>query len=284
MDYSKYSFVFGGLCKVMLKGLLKVFWLTLKTVRNPWNVALLYLGSKSKLVKFRGGFDEIVDRRQFNRFGGLLLQGWGISKLLDGKYMFRRGELRFVITPSKCGVLSEDFVSMYKIFDYQGKVVLDIGGFAGETACFFKSWGARKVIIYEPVPENCELIRMNVALNEVDAEIHCVGVADYNGREKVFCWDYGATTYGSEASRRIIPVVCVSKVLEQGIDIAKIDCGGCEYYLLTVPCKVLRKVPMYVIEYHLGGPKLIGKFKACGFNVERVMQFNENVGILKAWL
>lgn len=263
---------------------LKEFWLTLKIVRNPWDVALLYLSGKPRIVKFRSGFDGIVDRRQLGRLMSCLLRGWDILKLPDGKYMFRRAGLSIVITPSKCGVFSEDFVSMYKVFDYRRKVVLDVGGFAGETACLFKSWGARKVIIYEPVPENCELIRINVALNKVDAEIHCVGMSDYDGDEEVFCWDYGTTPYGSEASRRIIRVVPASKILEKGIDIAKIDCGGCEYSLLTVPCKVLRKIPMYVIEYHLGGQKLIEKFKACVFNVERVMQFNEKVGIMKAWL
>ena len=35
-------------------------------------------------------------------------------------------------------------------YDYDGKTVLDIGGFCGESAVFFASRGARKVIIYEP--------------------------------------------------------------------------------------------------------------------------------------
>ena len=35
--------------------------------------------------------------------------------------------------------------------DYKGKTVLDIGGFCGETAVFFASQGAKKVVIYEPV-------------------------------------------------------------------------------------------------------------------------------------
>ena len=59
--------------------------------------------------------------------------------------------------------------------DCRGKVVLDVGGFEGESAVYFWQKGAKKIIVYEPLVEHVEYIDRNVKLNRIDAEIHPSG-------------------------------------------------------------------------------------------------------------
>ena len=80
-----------------------------------------------------------------------------------------------------------------------------------------------------------------------------------------------------------VKAISVSKVLSMhNIDIAKFYCEGCEYSLLKVPCKIIRKVPQYVIEYHNGLDSLKDKFEKCGFKVEKLWKLGERTGGLKA--
>jgi hypothetical protein len=49
----------------------------------------------------------------------------------------------------------------------------------------------------------------------------------------------------------------------------KIDCEGCERFLINVPCDLLKKVPHWVLEVH-GFQNLLEffrKFKECGFRI-----------------
>jgi FkbM family methyltransferase len=265
-------------------------WWTLKTVKNPWAVALIYLDNKPRLVKFKDGFSEVTSRNSFLRFRSHILHGWRIKRA-DNKYLLCKDDFKIFapLNIEKCGLLFEAFEELeecYKVFDFTEKVCLDVGGFIGETAVLFKLWGARKVIIYEPSPENCEFIRLNTELNDVNAEIHCMGVSDHDGTLEVNYDDFSVRFgLGNGHKKVVIPTFSVSKVLSENIDIAKFDCEGCERAILTVPADVLKKIPAYVVEYHHGGgKKLVEKFHACGFNVEFLSNSDKPIGIFKAWL
>jgi FkbM family methyltransferase len=158
--------------------------------------------------------------------------------------------------------------------DCTGKVVLDIGGFQGETAVFFKLLGAKKVVIYEPVLENHRFIKRNIELNGVDAEIHQEGVGAKDG---TVTFNYDDITVGlgqncSGSKQMTIKVRDISRVIEEShADIAKLDCEGAEENLVNVSAATLRKVERYMIESHSANIKqaLIEKFTACGFNVTK---------------
>lgn len=263
---------------------LKGIWLTLKTVKNPLNVARLYWDGKPRLVRFKNGFFEVTDRTSFLIFRRLILHGWKITRENGQRYLFYKNRMKIVSPLDKCG-LFDKLEEFYRVFDFKDKVCLDVGGFIGETAVLFKLWGARKIIIYEPVAENCELIRLNTALNDVNAEIHCVGISDHDGTIEVKYDDF-SVTFGLKGNKKMaIPTISVSKILTDEIDIAKVDCEGCERSLLSVPKETLRLIPNYVIEYHHHlGKKLMEKFIECGFNVEALTDTQKSVGIFKAWL
>lgn len=177
------------------------------------------------------------------------------------------------VTSGLIFIVNEYLNGDYKC-DCNGKVVLDIGGFQGETAVFFKLLGAKKVIIYEPVIENHDLIKKNIELNGVNAEIHQEGVGAKDGTV-TFNYDditVGLGQGGTGSKQMVIKVKDISRVIEESnADIAKLDCEGAEENLVNVPADTLRKIELYMIESHSAAIKkaLIEKFTACGFEVTK---------------
>jgi len=158
--------------------------------------------------------------------------------------------------------------------NYQDKVVLDVGGFEGESAVYFWKNGAKKIIIYEPVAEHFESIKRNVALNHINAEIHKAGIGKENTTVTVH---YDETNPGfgihSNGIKSVdIELSDVSEVIaESGADIAKFDCEGAEKYLVDVSAQILQKIPFYIIEVHTTGirAEIISKFGSIGFDLKK---------------
>ena len=87
---------------------------------------------------------------------------------------------------------------VYDGFDYNDSVVLDIGGFIGDTALFFIAKGAKKVIVYEPVPENADEIIRNAAINGLSGRVIVkpFAVTDTDGYiEVIKSKDYGTVGF-----------------------------------------------------------------------------------------
>ena len=138
---------------------------------------------------------------------------------------FKKNNMKIVGPLSIIDVLIEDNEVRY-LTDYQDKVVLDVGGFIGDTAVIFATLGAKKVIIYEPVAAHHEIIKINLSLNSVNAEIHEEGSGETDG-SKIIRYDttnigFGLNNIGSKEMR--IKIKSVTKVIEEsGADVAKFD-------------------------------------------------------------
>jgi FkbM family methyltransferase len=161
--------------------------------------------------------------------------------------------------------------------DFRGKVVLDIGGFQGESAVYFWYVGAKKLIIYEPIREYCDQIRTNMKLNDIVSEIHQCGIAieDANLLVDVFASD--------QPKKELVAVKNVSEALAySNADIAKIDCEGGEICLTSVPNEILRIIPFYMLELH--GieiqKNIIKKFKEAGFKIKKFSRLKDDVSIV----
>lgn len=290
---------------------LEVIWRTLTVASNPLAALTLKNGKKPKKIKFKNsGTSFCLTWPQFRVFRDQhsYLTKYKVTQIGDD--LFRVSDERSELT-AKSEVLPMMFdlmrdyalhqegelyhlktdgmelVGSYAMLDcfqevrkgdYQcdckGKVVLDVGGFEGESAVYFYYQGAKKVVIYEPVVEHIDLIKRNLALNGVEAELHQAGVGEKDGTVTV---EYSKTDPGFGISHTgpnnlTIAVADISKAIARsGADIGKFDCEGAEQYLTGVPKEILREIGYYIVETH--SPEIrsavIEKFSGAGFKLEK---------------
>lgn len=162
--------------------------------------------------------------------------------------------------------------------DYKNKTVLDIGGYIGDTARFFLLHGARKVIIYEPVPKNLLCLAHNL---KKEKEIHALeifpkAVAEVDGEVLIESnYPEGHIGFGNREGKYALRVAGASfeTILSHvKADIAKIDCEGYEKHLLKVSKQALCLIPYWMIEIHDNSllQLLDQKFQNAGYSVEAI--------------
>src|SRR6266487_3237706 len=153
---------------------------------------------------------------------------------------------------------------VYRILPVRGKVVLDIGANIGDSAIYFALSGASKVIGVEPFPDNYEMARKNVALNNFSGRISvmlagCSANAGYIDISDGFESGIASHTYDdSYKPGTRVPSLTLESILKEyniqdGETILKMDCEGCEYdTILSASDALLRHFSHMLIEYHKG--------------------------------
>jgi FkbM family methyltransferase len=172
------------------------------------------------------------------------------------------------------GELTADFISiilleiiMDRIYVLEGSydVIVDIGGFLGETAWWFITEGyARRIIVFEPV--YYDLCRSNVG---DAAEV----------RPQAVHWSKGVLIFkvsGGQSQialngEKVTETVTLAEVLSSltGRVAVKMDCEGCEESILHTPCDMLRRAEEYVVEVHprVNEENIVKHMKKCGFSL-----------------
>lgn len=163
----------------------------------------------------------------------------------------------------------ETFVKkIYGNEDLNGKIVLDVGAFIGDTAIYFASRGAY-VYAFEPFPPFYNYAVKNIELNGLQkrVKLYQLALADKNGvlefRYRPDMWVSGSfgRYYNSEAIA-ITHVECATlkTIMEMlGIHKAyllKLDCEGCEFDVIPSSVDTLPLFEKIVMEYHV---KDVGK-------------------------
>jgi len=284
---------------------------TMTVTKNPAAGLLLKRSNKRKSIRFRNGFTFQLTWPQFRviRDNYALMKNFSITQEGENLFRIKANESEVICAISQAPLICDlmgaytidqigsdlfrardaktELVGSYcmlgclqelKTGEYScnclGKVVLDVGGYQGETAVFFSSLGARKVIVYEPVEAHIEFIAKNAKLNNVSLEIHNEGIGNHDGIQTVNYTEEN-TSFGLEISgpKTIeIKVKNVSKIIEEsGAEIAKFDCEGAEISLMDVPDEILRKIEHYLIEVHSRDLRrlIIEKFRNARFFVEK---------------
>jgi len=250
-----------------LRGLMR----TIRTTRNFWTAIILRHSKKKKLVTFRDGSAFWLAWSEYWKVRDVMLAGYSVEQLGDDMFKIKNGETELIGSSDMLRTVCELHSRFYD-WDCRGKVVLDVGGFQGESAVFFSRMGAKKVIIYEPVVAHHELIKRNMSLNNVNAELHEEGIEKVNGFRTIGyqTTDVAFGLYSKGPYKIEIRVRDVAKVIEEShADIAKFNCEGAEESLIDVPAKVLRKIHVYMIMAHTPEIRkaIIDKFKRSGFSV-----------------
>ncbi len=152
----------------------------------------------------------------------------------------------------------EDIEMMYGYLDVKGKTVADIGAYLGETTVLFARMGARHIHAYEPL--FFEYVEFNLKLNNItNATVHPYGVFIEEDTYGVAITGSGSGLLAGATQIKVMPI-------EEAIaDVVKMDCEGCEWSLLSIPCDVIKRAEEYAIEIHGPEPLVVRKLEKCGF-------------------
>ncbi len=185
------------------------------------------------------------------------------------------------------GILKELLVDQDYGSDFQGYKIIDVGAYIGETALFFCSRGAEKVIAVEPAPDNVELAQKNITQSPYAERITLLSVAVAASEgEMPFYLDTDNPqmhallptadnqAYFTAGKALMVPVWSFERLINytgwEEVDLVKLDCEGAEFpILLETPDEILKRVKRWVIEYHAAPEPLEERLRSLGYGVER---------------
>jgi len=153
----------------------------------------------------------------------------------------------------------------YEGIDVNGKVVIDVGAFVGDTAIYFLLKGAKKVIAIEPLPANYEELLYNIHLNNMEGRIIPINAMVSNRHMIVEIPTnvpinirggsinefkrHGAGDYVNIESITLSDVINKFKVNPANA-VLKLDCEGCEYDIILNDYEHVKLFKEVIFEYH----------------------------------
>lgn len=157
----------------------------------------------------------------------------------------------------------------------KGKIVVDIGGYIGDTAIYFISRGALKVISIEPFPWSCKLAIENIRINNLSDRVEIIN-AVVGQKDSFVTIDPNyensnvSTVIASDAGVKV-PIVELATIVEKyGIKNGslKVNCEGCEYELFeNSTIDTIRSFSDIQIHYHNSPTLLVRRLNGAGFLV-----------------
>lgn len=191
---------------------------------------------------------------------------------------------------------------VWKLKEYKERpkgVIVDLGANIGSYAVF-ASKNADRVLAFEPVPSNYNLLCQNIKLNKcINIEAIQAGIAKERGKRVIYIADVNV---GSSSLYRPSGVSCEAEMITfadifekydiDRINMLKIDIEGAEHELFSnVSIEQLKRVDKIVMEVHsyTTGKRditaIIDKLKESGFQVtlpgKWLLQF-AGFGVIKA--
>ncbi len=173
---------------------------------------------------------------------------------------------------------------VWKLKEYQGQpkgVIVDLGANIGSYAVF-ASKNADRVLAFEPVPSNYQLLCQNIELNKCNnIEAIQAGVAKDRGKRTIYIATVNvgsSSLYRASGTCFEADMITFADIFDNyGIDrinMLKIDIEGAEHELFSnVTIELLKKVDEIIMEVHsyTTGMReikaIIGKLKEAGFRL-----------------
>jgi FkbM family methyltransferase len=176
--------------------------------------------------------------------------------------------------------------------DFEGRTVVDVGGFDGDSAVYFISRGARKVIVLEPFPQNALACRSNLHLNAGAGNFEvlnaAIGANPGSVRVQADKLAFAVDTPQKEAPANSVevPVVTLAWLVKKyGLDgaVLKMDCEGAEQQVIAKADKpALQAFSDIVMEVHGDPSNISARLSEAGFGIYSNQTLGPDLFIMKA--
>ena len=225
-------------------------------------------------------------------------------KLINDKFVIfeTRTDLRIKIRVRSTDLMALTNVWMIDEYDIEGfeintnDTIIDVGAHVGLFSLLVSQFcKAGKILSFEPVRENFDLLVSNLKLNHIDNVLPFNMAVSKNTDELSLFLnnDQSAHSIFYKSSESIsVESISLQKIFEENkissCKLLKLDCEGAEYQIIdSLPSKYLDKIQNMVIEYHSADTKpelvknLILKIKNAGFKIE-TRPHHDDMGFLIA--
>lgn len=213
-----------------------------------------------------------------------------------GKDLYKIDQFTFHLRPNTI-----DFMIAWEVFkvkEYEtsdiyvkeSDIIVEIGGHIGLYSCYAAKKASRgKVYVYEPNPQNFQILEENIKLNGFTNIISFnLAITSKNGE---IDFNLSPTNTGGHSIFQVdskktfkVKTITLEDIFSQNkldhIDLLKVDAEGAEYeIILAASDKILNKVKTIAIEYHDYFPHghtyfdLVNFLKAKGYKVEVKREF-----------
>jgi FkbM family methyltransferase len=215
----------------------------------------------------------------------------------DGNFFAKVHDLVFLI-PFPHGVweLTETFISEdYGDFSVKNATVIDVGAFIGDTAAYFASRGARKVLAFEaalPIFRIAqENIRMNKLQDTVDVRNYAVAGREGEVTFRFRCGQPGSSSivFQDHASRSMfykVKTTTLNQVMKEVsyVDLLKMDCEGAEYQILPLAFKDgnLKNISNIILEVHGPPQEILNVLRAAQFKIVKHLKRPKGCHLISA--
>ena len=174
--------------------------------------------------------------------------------------------------------------------------VIDVGAHIGLFTMYAtQSCKNGNIYSYEPVKENFEILKANIAINNLqDVKIFNSAVSNSDSTITLFINndESGHSMFSESSENIIVNSTTLMKIFDKNnikkCNFLKLDCEGAEYEIIEkLPSKYFKMIEKMVIEYHMFDlhPELLEKLKnkllENNFKLETKMLFSD-IGFLYA--
>jgi len=152
------------------------------------------------------------------------------------------------------GDVFDPYISTLQTYNIKKGKIVDIGAHYGTMSIILNdNFSNTGMICFEAHSGNAEILKENLELNNLKAEIHCCAIADYNGNGYLRVMEGGSPVYRlqRDVEHIAVPVHTLDSFKLKGISLIKVDVEGAELLMLKGAVETIKNNrPAIYLEHH----------------------------------
>lgn len=250
IDYARrYRKIFSNYMNVLIRRVLSLYPITVRY--KDGRIAIAYSKRELWYLSFGWSFDE---------------EGVVVST------KFSKDRIKFTGTEDNGDLVDIFGLDVYGFLAVKGTTIIDIGANIGDSALYFISRDAKRVISIEPFPYTYSILMENLRVNKQEHNVLAVNAAcSYESVQIDAATKQTANLLAGNIDHgQRINTLTLEEIVELVGDVydlgLKVDCEGCEYQIFENALdSTLKKFKRMQIEYHHGISGIVERLNRLGF-------------------